>query len=101
MNTIALQVQLFKSLRNKLANDNSLADELAVLLDISTDSAYRRIRGEKALTFDELYLLCNHYQLSARNGLKLLVDAVTKGIIGSCHITHCVVIEIKLFTCVA
>ena len=64
MNTIALQVQLFKSLRNKLANDNSLADELAVLLDISTDSAYRRIRGEKALTFDELYLLCNHYQLS-------------------------------------
>ena len=34
------------------------------MLDISTDSAYRRMRGEKALTFDELYKIATHYRIS-------------------------------------
>lgn len=42
----------------------SLVDELADLLQVSTDSAYRRIRGETALTFDEVLLLCNHFKIS-------------------------------------
>jgi len=33
-------------------------------LDISTDSAYRRIRGEKSLSLDELHILCLHFKIS-------------------------------------
>ena len=33
-------------------------------LEISTDSAYRRMRGEKAVTFDELYKIATHYRIS-------------------------------------
>ena len=64
MNTNELQAQLFQHLKIKLGTSNSLVEELATLLNVSTDSAYRRIRGEKALTFDELYLVCNRYQVS-------------------------------------
>lgn len=41
----------------------SLADEIADLLEISNDSVYRRLRGETALTFDEIKKLCNHYKV--------------------------------------
>jgi len=33
-------------------------------LEISTDSAYRRMRGETLLTIDEIIVLCEHYQIS-------------------------------------
>lgn len=42
----------------------SLVDEVAEVLGISTDSAYRRIRGEKPLLFEELQKLAGHYRLS-------------------------------------
>lgn len=42
----------------------SLVDEVAELLNISNDSAYRRIRGEKPLGLDELQVLCNKFQVS-------------------------------------
>jgi hypothetical protein len=64
MNTEELQAQLFRHIKIRLGISHSLVDELASLLTVSTDSAYRRIRGEKALTFDELYLVCNRYQVS-------------------------------------
>jgi hypothetical protein len=41
-----------------------LQKEIAALLEISTDSAYRRMRGEKPVTFDELYKIALHYRLS-------------------------------------
>jgi hypothetical protein len=34
------------------------------LLNISNDSAYRRIRGEKAISFEELRTLCSHFRIS-------------------------------------
>jgi hypothetical protein len=42
----------------------SPAEEIAKLLNISADSAYRRIRGEITVPLDELYILCKHYQVS-------------------------------------
>ena len=39
----------------------SLVDEVADLLKISTDSAYRRIRGEKELSFNEIEKLCTYF----------------------------------------
>ena len=41
----------------------SMAEGIAALLNISTDSAYRRIRGEKPLSLEEACTICDHYQL--------------------------------------
>lgn len=37
---------------------------MAELLNISNDSAYWRLRRETSLTFDEISILCNHYNIS-------------------------------------
>lgn len=42
----------------------SLADELSELLNISRDSAYRRMRGETVLSLDEVRILSNRYAVS-------------------------------------
>jgi hypothetical protein len=42
----------------------SFADELAEILNISRDSAYRRIRGETILSLDEVGALCSHFKVS-------------------------------------
>ena len=59
-----IQQQLFQTIKRKLPSETPMAEELAKLLDISTDSAYRRMRSEKTITIDELYILCNHYRIS-------------------------------------
>ena len=64
MTEAALQAQLFGLLKRRLPPHLSLVDEVSGVLRISTDSAYRRIRGEKALTLDDLAKLCAHYRLS-------------------------------------
>lgn len=64
MNAIDIQQQLFLGIKRKLNSEDSVAEEVAKLLDISTDSAYRRMRGEKSLTFDEIHKLALHYNIS-------------------------------------
>jgi hypothetical protein len=64
MNPPELQTQIIKQLKTKIPSDKSVVDELANILDVSTDSAYRRIRGEKLLTIDELHKLAIHFKLS-------------------------------------
>lgn len=75
MTSQALQVQFFQQVKSKLPSQASLVDEVAGLLGISTDSAYRRIRGEKALDLEELHKLCLHYRVSLDNMLNLQTDA--------------------------
>jgi hypothetical protein len=58
------QAQLFAALKKELPPHLSLVDEVATVLGISNDSAYRRIRGEKELTLTDLQKLCGHYRLS-------------------------------------
>jgi hypothetical protein len=60
-----VQEVLFRSIREKLSPNVSFVHELSELLGISYDSAYRRIRGEKELSLEELKLLCQHFQISA------------------------------------
>jgi hypothetical protein len=62
--TTSAQIEFIQRIRQAIPPSLSLVDELADLLQVSTDSAYRRIRGETALTFDEVILLCNHFKLS-------------------------------------
>ncbi len=71
MSSAALQAQLFQALKTKLGTGVSMPEEVARLLQISTHSAYRRIRGEKGLSLDELHTLCHHYHLSVDGLLQL------------------------------
>lgn len=64
MDTTEIQKQLFQQIKAKIPDQASLIDEIVKLLDISADSVYRRMRGEKPVTFDELYKLCTHYRIS-------------------------------------
>jgi ribosome-associated translation inhibitor RaiA len=54
----------FQHVKSNLTAHLSLVYEVAELLNISNDSAYRRIRGEKPLSFEELKSLCAHYRIS-------------------------------------
>ncbi|MDR7131964.1 hypothetical protein J2X69_004330 [Algoriphagus sp. 4150] len=58
------QAAFFQTLKLSLPIYTSLVDEIAEILQISIDSAYRRIRGEKLLDFSELEILCNRFNTS-------------------------------------
>jgi len=74
--TIELQQQLFLQLKDNLPAHLSLVDELCDLLDLSADSVYRRIRGEKPITLKELKIICEHYHLSLDQLLQLKTESV-------------------------
>ncbi|MDR1523902.1 MAG: hypothetical protein LBS79_01415, partial [Tannerella sp.] len=58
------QKHLFDIIRSQIPDQYRIADVIAELLGIGSDSAYRRIRGEKDLSFSELEKLCRHFRLS-------------------------------------
>jgi hypothetical protein len=64
MSTIDIQQQLFTAIKSRIPAEASVAEETARLLNISTDSAYRRMRGEKQVSLDEIYTICTHYKIS-------------------------------------
>ncbi len=64
MNAAELQQVLFKRIKENLPPHLSLAEELASLLGVSADSAYRRIRGEKPLDIGELAAVSRKFRLS-------------------------------------
>jgi len=64
MNSADLQRELFSNLKKRLPQHISLVDEIADLLEISNDSAYRRMRGDKPLTLGEIQKLCSHFMIS-------------------------------------
>jgi hypothetical protein len=64
MDQPGVQQLLFQHIKNNLPPHLSLVDEVAELLNISNDSAYRRIRGEKGISFEEIRTLCTHFKIS-------------------------------------
>lgn len=60
----SIQTSFLEQIKGRLSPNLSLADELAEVLNLSRDSAYRRIRGETVLSLDEVKVLCNHYGVS-------------------------------------
>jgi hypothetical protein len=60
----SVQQRLLTNISSILPLNISLVGELSDLLDISNDSAYRRIRGETDLSINEITILCNHYKIS-------------------------------------
>ena len=64
MDNNELQGQFFRHIKAILPGNISFVDDIAEALNISNDSAYRRIRGEKAITLDEIQKLCSRYHIS-------------------------------------
>lgn len=59
-----IQSVFFDRIRKNLPSSVSLVDELAEILNVSRDSAYRRMRGETVLSLDEVKKLSLHFRLS-------------------------------------
>lgn len=59
-----IQKQFLQKVEDLIPRDTSLVFELSDLLGLSTDSVYRRMRGETLMTFDEILRICNHYNVS-------------------------------------
>ena len=70
------QQVFFNHIKSKLPAHISLVDEVAELLNISNDSAYRRIRGDKPIGLDEVQVLCNKYKVSLDQLLQIQTNTV-------------------------
>lgn len=60
-----MQEVFIKRLKEIAPANVSLVDDMADILKISNDSAYRRLRCETELSLDETYKICKHYRISA------------------------------------
>lgn len=79
MDATGLQIAFFKRIKDGLPAHIAMVDEVAGLLNISTDSAYRRIRGEKTLALDEIQLLARHYSISLDQFFHIKSKAIVFG----------------------
>jgi hypothetical protein len=59
-----IQLDFIEKIKGVLPPSLSLVDSLSEVLNVSTDSAYRRIRGATSLTLEEITKLCNHFNVS-------------------------------------
>ena len=72
-----LQSQFLRGVEDIIPATTSLVSELSDVLEISTDSAYRRMRGETLLTIDEITHLCEHFHISFDAFSKVKTGTVT------------------------
>ncbi len=54
----------------------SFVDDLADILKVSNDSAYRRIRGETQLTIEEISVICKHFKISFDNFISNMDNSI-------------------------
>jgi tetratricopeptide (TPR) repeat protein len=72
-----MQEVFIKHLKQVVPANVSLVDDIADLLKISNDSAYRRLRNETVLSLDETYKICKHYRISSDSVFSNKGDSVT------------------------
>lgn len=72
-----MQEVFIKHLKQVVPPNVSLVDDIADLLNISNDSAYRRLRNETELSLDETYRICKHYRISIDSVFSNKGDSVT------------------------
>ncbi|MDN3668269.1 hypothetical protein QWY93_02865 [Echinicola jeungdonensis] len=58
------QLLFFDQIKRKIPKQTSLVDDISTHLNISIDSAYRRLRGEKEMSFSEIINLAKTYDVS-------------------------------------
>lgn len=68
MKTNSVDLQLIKILKSRCEKNISLIDEVANILNINYDAAYRRINGKTSLSLEDAIKLSRHYSISL-NGL--------------------------------
>ena len=54
----------------------TMVDAISDILHVSSDSAYRRIRGDTPLVLNEARILCNHFNLSLDQLLNVKTGSV-------------------------
>jgi hypothetical protein len=72
-----LQTRFLDAIKQMLPASTSLVSEISDLLEVSNDSAYRRIRGETALSLDEIAKICHHFNFSLDSLFSIDVGTVT------------------------
>lgn len=72
-----IQDNFISRLKKALPPGLGLAEELADVLEISIDSAYRRLRGETEFTLLEIYQLSKKYAISVDEVFSIKSDTVT------------------------
>lgn len=75
--TLTIQEAFIDHLKQIVPSNISLADNISELLQISLDSAYRRLRSETEFTLTEIYVVCNHYRISVDSLFANQANAVT------------------------
>jgi len=75
METESAQLQFFKHIKSILPPHLSLAEVVADVLEVSNDSAYRRIRGETQISMEEIKKLCISFKISLDQLLHLNSDS--------------------------
>lgn len=71
----SMQSEFFNQIRANLPPHITLVDAVADFLGISNDSAYRRIRGETPISFEEIEKLSRHFKISVDKLLGLQTDS--------------------------
>lgn len=71
-----IQSVFFDRIRKTIPSNVSLVDELAEILDVSRDSAYRRMRGETVLSLDEVKKLSLHFRISVDSVISPASDGI-------------------------
>ncbi len=59
-----IQLDLFEQIKLKIDPNMKMADIIGDILNIGSDSTYRRLRGTKELSITELFKLCTHFNIS-------------------------------------
>ncbi len=71
-----IQIAFFQHIKSLLPDHIALVDAIAEIINISNDSAYRRIRGEKAISLEEIQKLALHFKVSLDQLMQLQNDSV-------------------------
>ncbi|MDP1726443.1 MAG: hypothetical protein Q8M15_06635 [Bacteroidota bacterium] len=72
-----IQEQFLQRIKTAVPPNVSFVDELADLLKLSTDSAYRRIRCETLFNIEEITLICKHFRVSFDPEVQHMSNKVT------------------------
>jgi hypothetical protein len=72
-----IQEQFLMRVKSGIPSNVSFVDELADLLTLSTDSAYRRIRCETLFNIEEITLICKHFRVSFDPEVQHMSNKVT------------------------
>ena len=76
-NNNSKQTLFLKKIEDLIPASNSMVNVIMDVLDLSMDSAYRRLRGETALNLNEIVTLCNHFKISFDSFINLESGNVT------------------------